>query len=118
LVIESHGNVPDPKLEKTNGIVVRRWRVDQSPAAPAEPGSPPITEFLPSVRLGGVWAWTSASRTSRQSGGDGADRSARAPDRPEGRGPAGPKARWQRAQKLYRWSWPTSRMVPRPTAGA
>jgi len=31
---------------------VRRWRVDQSPAAPVEPFSAPIVEFLPSVQVG------------------------------------------------------------------
>jgi hypothetical protein len=30
---------------------VRRWRVDHSPAAPDEPLSAPITEFLPSVNI-------------------------------------------------------------------
>jgi len=50
--VETNGSVPAPALEKKDGIVVRRWRVDQSPAAQIEPGSPPITEFLPSVRLG------------------------------------------------------------------
>jgi len=31
---------------------VRRWRVDQSPAAPVEPFGAPISEFLPSVQIG------------------------------------------------------------------
>ena len=52
LAIETHGNVPPPAIEKKDGIVSRRWRVDKSPAAEVEPGSPPITEFLPSVRVG------------------------------------------------------------------
>ncbi len=33
-------------------FVERRWRVDLSPPAELEPESPPITEFLPSVRVG------------------------------------------------------------------
>lgn len=52
LEIETQGAVPTPVMEKKDGIVIRRWRVDQSPAAETEPGSPPITEFLPSVRVG------------------------------------------------------------------
>jgi hypothetical protein len=52
LQIETRGNVPKPRVEQLPAAVVRRWRVDDSPAAPAEPGSAPITEFLPSVRLG------------------------------------------------------------------
>lgn len=52
LIIETHGKVPPPKVTKKDGIVVHRWRVDYSPAAPAEPNSAPITEFLPSVQVG------------------------------------------------------------------
>ncbi|MEY4550531.1 MAG: hypothetical protein RL685_6726, partial [Pseudomonadota bacterium] len=33
-------------------FVTRRWRVDGSPAAPVEPLSVPVQEFLPSVRVG------------------------------------------------------------------
>jgi cellulose synthase operon protein C len=51
LQIETRGNVPEPEVEKMPGLVIRRWRVDDSPAAPVEPGSAPISEFLPSVRL-------------------------------------------------------------------
>ncbi len=52
LEIESRGAVPPP-VEKTAGpFVERRWRVDLSPPAQVEPDSPPITEFLPSVRVG------------------------------------------------------------------
>ncbi len=50
--IEVRGKVA-PAAEKAVGrFVERRWRVDQSPPAETEPQSPPITEFLPSVRLG------------------------------------------------------------------
>ena len=52
LIIETRGKVPAPSVKEMDGLVMRRWRVDESPAAPAEPGSAPITEFLPSVRLG------------------------------------------------------------------
>lgn len=52
LVVETTGAVPTPAVERRDGLVTRRWRVDDSPAAPTEPGSAPITEFLPSVRIG------------------------------------------------------------------
>jgi tetratricopeptide (TPR) repeat protein len=52
LVVETTGNVPAPIVERHDGLVTRRFRVDYSPAAPVEPASVPITEFLPSVRLG------------------------------------------------------------------
>jgi tetratricopeptide (TPR) repeat protein len=52
LEIETRGNVPDPQVRQFGTFVERRWRVDLSPPALEEPGSPPITEFLPSVRVG------------------------------------------------------------------
>jgi tetratricopeptide (TPR) repeat protein len=52
LVVETTGKVPDPVVETHDGLVTHRWRVDYSPAAPTEPGSVPITEFLPSVHIG------------------------------------------------------------------
>ena len=52
LQIEAHGNVPPPQAKPLGTFVERRWRVDLSPPAELEPGSPPITEFLPSVRIG------------------------------------------------------------------
>jgi hypothetical protein len=52
LEIETHGNVPAPKLRNFGTFTERRWRVDLSPPALEEPESPPITEFLPSVRIG------------------------------------------------------------------
>jgi tetratricopeptide (TPR) repeat protein len=60
LVVETTGAVPPPQIEKHDGFVTRRWRVDESPAAPTEPGSAPITEFLPSVRIG--WGVTRERR--------------------------------------------------------
>lgn len=52
LVIETRGQVPKPEITELDGMTIRRFRVDDSPAAPQEPGSAPITEFLPSVRVG------------------------------------------------------------------
>jgi tetratricopeptide (TPR) repeat protein len=52
LEIETRGNVPPPQVKPVGPFVERRWRVDLSPPAQVEPESPPITEFLPSVRVG------------------------------------------------------------------
>jgi tetratricopeptide (TPR) repeat protein len=50
--VEVHGNVPPPEVRAFGTFVERKWRVDLSPPALEEPESPPITEFLPSVRIG------------------------------------------------------------------
>jgi hypothetical protein len=50
--IETRGSVPPPTTKQIGSFVERRWRVDLSPPAEVEPESPPITEFLPSVRIG------------------------------------------------------------------
>lgn len=52
LVVETRNTVPQPEITKVGPLTVRRWRVDSSPAAPSEPDSAPIQEFLPSVRVG------------------------------------------------------------------
>jgi tetratricopeptide (TPR) repeat protein len=52
LQVEAHGSVPPPQVKPLGTFVERRWRVDLSPPAELEPESPPITEFLPSVRIG------------------------------------------------------------------
>ncbi len=52
LEIETQGAVPAPKVRHIGTFVERRWGVDLSPPAQIEPESPPITEFLPSVRVG------------------------------------------------------------------
>jgi len=52
LDIEVTGDVPAPELTTEGSFVTRRWRVEESPAAPVEPLSAPVQEFLPSVRVG------------------------------------------------------------------
>ncbi len=52
LQIEARNNVPAPEVTESGSLVVRRWRVDQSPAAPVEPFGAPVSEFLPSVQIG------------------------------------------------------------------
>lgn len=52
LDIETGGPVPAPTVTESGALVVRRWRVDKSPALPEEPASAPASEFLPNVRIG------------------------------------------------------------------
>jgi len=52
LLIETRNDVPQPEVTENGPLVVRRWRVQNSPAAPVEPFGAPVTEFLPSVQLG------------------------------------------------------------------
>jgi cellulose synthase operon protein C len=52
VVIESTGSVPEPVVEERGYFRVHRWRVDLSPPAVTEPMSVPLTEYLPSVRIG------------------------------------------------------------------
>ncbi len=52
LEVETIGAVPAPHVAPRGAFVERRWRVDESPAAPEEPESPSPREFLPSVRVG------------------------------------------------------------------
>lgn len=63
LDLEVTGDVPSPAMREIGPLVERRWRVDKSPAAPEEPSSVPITEFLPSVRVG--WGITLADSLER-----------------------------------------------------
>jgi tetratricopeptide (TPR) repeat protein len=51
LDLETGGTVPKPEVTESGALVIRRWRVDKSPALPEEPASAPIQEFLPNVRL-------------------------------------------------------------------
>jgi tetratricopeptide (TPR) repeat protein len=52
LTIEARGGAPKPVVEKRDGLVIHRFRVDSSPAAPSEPYRPSARETLPNVRLG------------------------------------------------------------------
>lgn len=52
LVVEVTGTVPSPTVKEEGALTVRSWLVQESPALPEEPGSAPIQEFLPSVRVG------------------------------------------------------------------
>ncbi|MES1185101.1 MAG: hypothetical protein ABUL60_14910 [Myxococcales bacterium] len=67
LQIESKNNVPPPEVKETGSLIVRRWRVDRSPAAPVEPFGAPISEFLPSVQIG--WGADLASALRAMSDG-------------------------------------------------
>jgi len=52
LVVETRGQVPKPEVVDLGAVELRRWRVDRSPAAPAEPHRGAVDEFLPSVYIG------------------------------------------------------------------
>lgn len=104
LEIETRNGVPEPTVVEDGAIVVRRWRVDHSPAAPVEPFSAPIVEFLPSVQVG--WG-ISLPRTLEAMIDASADltpvdpRVLRIANRiVEG---VPPSARAERAKRLYRW---------------
>lgn len=104
LVIETRGKVPAPIVTDEGAVTIRRWRVDESPAAPNEPGSAPVQEFLPSVRIG--WG-ISLERRMRALADTVADitpmdpRIVRIAARIVEPLPANAKA--ERARRLYRW---------------
>jgi tetratricopeptide (TPR) repeat protein len=102
LAIERHGDVPAPKLTEDGPLAIRRWRVDQSPAAPVEPGSAPIQEFLPSVRIG--WGISLTDQLDRlvDAVTDELPRDPRIVRIAQQIAPAG-EGEIDRARKLYRW---------------
>lgn len=104
LQIETKNDVPAPQVTERDGLIVRRWRVDRSPAAAVEPFSAPISEFLPSVQIG----WGISLDATLRALADSAD----------DLGPVDPRIRRiaeriveplpkshssERARKLYRW---------------
>ncbi len=103
LTIETRGNVPAPQIEKKGALTVHRWRVDDSPAAPAEPQSAPAQEFLPSVRIG--WGITLPRRVRSLSDTFAyttpIDPRIKRIARRYAKGPS--KKPIDRARKLYRW---------------
>jgi tetratricopeptide (TPR) repeat protein len=104
LDIESRGNVPAPDLLPIGTFVEHRWRVDLSPPAEIEPDGPPITEFLPSVRVGwGVALDATASRLVDLVGDPTPiDPRLRALEQQIVAGTS-PGASDERARRLYRW---------------
>lgn len=52
LQVETANGVPEPEIGRMGSYEIRRYRVNQSPAAPAEPSSPPASEFMPRVAVG------------------------------------------------------------------
>lgn len=109
LEIETRGEVPAPKVTDDGVVVVRRWRVDRSPAAPEEPSSAPITEFLPSVRIG--WGISLDDQLKRlvDAASDELPRDPRLArvahtiaDTPQPSA-SGPTTEEERARRLYRW---------------
>ncbi|HEY3495701.1 MAG TPA: DUF3857 domain-containing protein, partial [Polyangiaceae bacterium] len=104
LQIETRNDVPAPSMSEAGGLVVRRWRVERSPAAAVEPFGAPITEFLPSVQIG----WGISPEATLRALADSADdltpidpRVRRIAERIVEPLPA--SARTDRAKRLYRW---------------
>jgi tetratricopeptide (TPR) repeat protein len=104
LQIETRNDVPAPGVTEGSGLIVRRWRVDKSPAAPVEPFGAPITEFLPSVQIG----WGVSLDATLRALADSADELT--PIDPRVRKiaeeivkPLPPEAQAERARKLYHW---------------
>lgn len=104
LQIETRGQVPPPDVKDTSSLSTRRWRVDRSPAAVVEPGSVPVQEFLPSVRI--AWGLNQEQQLARLLDG-AADQSPRDPrivkvaERIVGDAPKSDGR--ERARRLYRW---------------
>jgi tetratricopeptide (TPR) repeat protein len=67
LQLEKANGVPEPTTVRRGLQVSHHFRVDDSPAAPAEPGSPPAQEFLPRVSVG--WGLSFDKRIERTSRG-------------------------------------------------
>ncbi|HYJ08397.1 MAG TPA: hypothetical protein VEX18_05295 [Polyangiaceae bacterium] len=102
LQIEAKNNVPPPQVKEVGSLVVRRWRVDQSPAAPVEPFGAPVSEFLPSVQIG----WGADLKTALRAMSDGVtDLTPKDPRivRIAQRIVAPAKKPSEQAKKLYRW---------------
>jgi tetratricopeptide (TPR) repeat protein len=104
LQIEASASVPPPRVTQRETFVEHRWRVDLSPPAELEPESPPITEFLPSVRVGwGISLDTAVSQlvdvAMDQTPLDPRLRAV-ALDVVQG---VSPQATDERARRLYRW---------------
>jgi tetratricopeptide (TPR) repeat protein len=104
LEIETNGNVPAPVVTERGTFVEHRWRVDLSPPAELEPESPPINEFLPTVRVGWGINLDSAVTQLVDVAEDMTplDPRLRATALEIVQG-AGPAATDDRAQRLYRW---------------
>ncbi|HQP35050.1 MAG TPA: hypothetical protein PLI95_07725, partial [Polyangiaceae bacterium] len=104
LTVESHGNVPQPTVTEDGMLTTRRWVVDKSPAAVIEPGTVPIRELLPSVRVG--WG-INLDKYLRNRVETAADRSVRDPrlQRIARRIVQGvpDSAREEQARRIYRW---------------
>jgi len=104
LQIETRNEVPAPVVTEGNGLTVRRWRVERSPAAPVEPFSAPITEFMPSVQIGWGISLDSTLKALADSADDLTPIDPRVRKIAQGIvDPLPPEAREARARKLYHW---------------
>jgi len=65
LQLEKANGVPEATTVRRGMQIIHHFRVDDSPAAPSEPGSPPAQEFLPRVSVG--WGLSFDKRIERTS---------------------------------------------------
>jgi len=104
LSIETRNDVPAPEVTENGPLVVRRWRVQNSPAAPVEPFGAPITEFLPSVQLGWGVSLNDSLRSMSDAVADLSPVDPRLVRIAEHIVEGVPEAsRTERAKRLYRW---------------
>ncbi|MES1178140.1 MAG: hypothetical protein ABUL62_27700 [Myxococcales bacterium] len=104
LSIETRNDVPQPEVTENGPLVVRRWRVQNSPAAPVEPFGAPITEFLPSVQLGWGVSLNDSLRSMSDAVSDLTPVDPRIVRVAEHIVEGVPEAsRTERAKRLYRW---------------
>jgi tetratricopeptide (TPR) repeat protein len=103
LDIELTGDVPEPQLIEDGSFVTRRWRVEGSPAAPVEPLSAPVQEFLPSVRVGWNNGIARRLRVLSEQVADTLPIDPRIAELARGIGAGTPDDPISRARRAYRW---------------
>ena len=104
LSIETRNGVPAPVVEEHGAVILRRWRVDSSPAAPVEPFGAPIVEFLPSVQTGWGVSLDRTVQAMSDAAFDPTPRDPRITRIAERIVAKVPKEKWaERARLLYRW---------------
>ena len=57
IVVDPRGGAPEAKREERGGLVIHRWRVDQSDALVREPLSVAPREYIPSIQWGHGASW-------------------------------------------------------------
>jgi hypothetical protein len=103
LDLEITGDVPQPQIIRDGSFITRRWRVDESPAAPVEPLGVPVQEFLPSVRVGWGDGIERRLRLLSEQVADTSPVDPRITELARGVGGGADVAPIERARRAYRW---------------